>query len=100
MPIDVTAAVDRALEAAARWADRTGAAEIEAVHVALALLEEDGGRPAGMASDAGLDRLGWLDRCRSADHPGNPVMSARAGAELEAILGEARRVAADLAGER
>jgi thiamine-phosphate pyrophosphorylase len=97
MTREVTAAVNRALETAAA---RAGAVEVGAVHIVFALLDDDGGKAATLAAEAGLDRIRWLDQSRPALQTGNAVEPPRNGLELEAILAEAWRLAADLSGER
>jgi thiamine-phosphate pyrophosphorylase len=52
---DMTPAVERALEAAQRWARRLGAADVQPLHLLQGLLDEEEGRAAALLRHAGLD---------------------------------------------
>jgi thiamine-phosphate pyrophosphorylase len=100
---NLTPAAARALESARRWALRHGSAAAQPVHLLLGLLEEEEGRPALLLSRAGTDlaavraALATFSVLRpEAESADLPPLSAAA----DAILNRARRLAADLTGER
>ncbi len=96
-----TPAAARALEAAAGWARRHGAAAVEPVHLLEALLEEEEGRPAALLAGAGLPAADAL-RALTAD-AAPPVVDApplpRSDLADEVIRG-ARGLAHETFGER
>jgi thiamine-phosphate pyrophosphorylase len=98
MPVEMTPAVTRAVDAARRHAKARGAAEVAPAHLLLALLEEEDGGASALASSAGLERWryeSWLgtpsDKLPAADLP----LSGTVGRLLRA----ARAVAMELGGD-
>jgi thiamine-phosphate pyrophosphorylase len=94
---DVTPAIDRALQAARRYAHARGGAAVGMVDLLHGLLEEEEGRAAALVSAAGLDPAAY----RAA----TGVPPAAAGdldldAEASAALRAARELALELSGER
>ncbi len=71
---EYTAAVNRALDAAAVWAQRAGADVVQPLHILLGLLDEDEGRAATLLIRAGLD----LAAVRQALAEPKPVSAAAA----------------------
>src|SRR5438132_1235322 len=92
----MTPAVTRALEAARRYAG--GAAAVEPAHLLHGLLEEEDGRPATLAAEAGLDRPRYL-AARGEPGPAPPGGLPLAPA-TEALLYRARELAAQRGGDR
>ena len=97
---EMTPAVERAVEAARRYASAGGEVEVRPWHLLAGLLEEEEGRAALRACSAGLDVGAFLGRARAGggaegSGEGLPLhpLSARA-------LAEARRLAAGRTGER
>jgi thiamine-phosphate pyrophosphorylase len=90
------------LEAAVRWAEQRGAAEVEPRHLLLALLDEAEGRPAlllqgqGLAVEAVRAQLGGTPTAPPAE-AGTPRRDVEESTRRWVYA--ARRLAADLAGE-
>src|SRR5437867_2520337 len=102
-PFNLTPAAMRAVHATGRYALNQGAPEALPRHLLLALLEEEEGRAAQLASQAGLviselpNALGFADLCEasSLDESGLLLNS-----RLLDILSHAREIAADATGEQ
>src|SRR5438552_3738220 len=96
-----TPAVTRALQAAQDWAGRTGAADVQPVHLLLGLLEEDQGRAATLFTQAGLDPAAVRARLAGNAPPApHPVETPPPPSpEARDTLAHARELAADLNAE-
>jgi thiamine-phosphate pyrophosphorylase len=91
----LTPAVSRALEAARRYAHAAPA--VEPLHLLHGLLEEEDGRAATLAAEAGLDRARYLAERGEAAASAASVPLAAA---TEAILYRARELAVERTGEK
>lgn len=76
---DMTPAVERALEAAQRWARRLGSTDVQPLHLLQGLLDEEEGRVAALLRNAGLDpvmardALGFGALAGPTQGPGSPL---------------------------
>src|SRR3954470_3950830 len=98
MPVEMTPAVTRAVEAARRLAKARGAAEVAPVHLLLALLEEEDGGAFALASAAGLERWryeSWLGTPSDQLPPAELPLAA----PVNRLLRAARSVATELGGD-
>ncbi|MER3417165.1 MAG: thiamine phosphate synthase [Gemmataceae bacterium] len=98
-----TAGVARALEVAAAWASCMGAAQVEHVHVLLALVQEEEGRVATLLSQRGITPAKLRTLLQAGDRDLEPLQApARIplAPDVETTLHVARRLAAEWSGER
>jgi thiamine-phosphate pyrophosphorylase len=101
IPTYCTPAAVRALEGAQQLASRDRAAEVQPLHLLLALLDEEEGRAAALFAAAGLSpaeaRSALLDGIALADAS---AATPPLGALIEDIVSHAHELAADLSAER
>lgn len=100
MVAEMTLAVERALEAARRWAARLGTTEVGPLHVLAGLLEEEEGRAASLLAAAGLDVSGWGRAVAAGFQPADSAMAPSLGAAARQALGDARHLAGSLSSDR
>jgi thiamine-phosphate pyrophosphorylase len=104
MTTRVTPAVDRAYEAARRWAALLGAAAVSPTHLLLGLLEEEEGRPALLFAEQGLSpatlrsALGCPAESLPEANPGG-AGDGPEPASRSPLIYAARELALELAGE-
>jgi thiamine-phosphate pyrophosphorylase len=100
MLTEMTPAVARALESAERWAGRLGAFDIGAVHLLLALLDEEEGRAATLLERASLDRLATVNHF-AVDAPAISQTASELPIRdtLRQVFRQARLLARELSGE-
>src|SRR5690242_7340161 len=91
----LTPAVSRALDAARRYAHAAGA--VGPAHLLDGLLEEEDGRAATLAAEAGLDRARYL---AGRGEPAAGPADAPLGPAAERLLYRARELAAGSGGDR
>jgi thiamine-phosphate pyrophosphorylase len=99
MLFDLTPAVSRAVEAARRYAHGRSRAGVRPVDLLHGLLEEEEGRAALLALDAGLDRAAYL-RQRGPAVPAAEAPALELDSEARAALEAAQNLAVELTGER
>jgi thiamine-phosphate pyrophosphorylase len=102
MQVEITPAVERALEVARRWAGVLGGPEVQPAHLLLGLLQEEEGRPALLLAGAGLERArvhALLTAGVVAEPPALAEGIVRQGSKVEAILRDALRLAREVFAE-
>jgi thiamine-phosphate pyrophosphorylase len=92
MPVHLTPAADRALVAMSAWAERLGHDSTSAIHLLLALLDDEEGRAAQLVAQAGLE-VGAAQQVVQSVEPRHSVQTS------DAIVALARNISRESASD-